>query len=169
MLQDAEQTQIAVCRSRRHQHTVVVMAVAVQTSEVVNPGKFQRTCLIFCTSTLHCIVTAKYSQWTRRTRHDQHSTVAVEAPAGPRLQRPPSPMNPQNHDVSELLLHAACGMPVAPEPGLLFNLLLSTRAALPAQAYGLEPNQICRLLLHAGAKAKQLQVRSKAAHACSAR
>jgi hypothetical protein len=75
-------------------------------------------------------------------------------------------MDAQQNKIFDLVLHAACGMPLVPPPRLLFNLLLSSDAALPAlDAYGLQPNQICRVLLHAGAKKNQLQVRFNAAQA----
>lgn len=76
-------------------------------------------------------------------------------------------MEGQSDDASDLLVHAACGVPLAAEAGLLSRLLLSS-GGVPtvASTYELQPSAICRVILHAGASVHQLQVSYEAIKSC---
>jgi hypothetical protein len=80
--------------------------------------------------------------------------------AGRQLDHSTPPMYHEASEVSDVLMHAACGLPVAPGPGLLSSLLLGGAGHPSTQQHqhGLSPNQVCRLLLHAGSQEEQLEV-----------
>jgi len=65
----------------------------------------------------------------------------------------------QGCSTSQLLYAAAGGRLEAPEPGVLSSMLLSCCEHQAADGQMLQAAQICRVMLHAGAADKQLEVR----------
>lgn len=60
---------------------------------------------------------------------------------------------------SQLLYAAVEGRLVAPEPGVLSSMLLGCCEHQAAPGQVLQAAQVCRVMLHAGAADKQLEVR----------
>lgn len=70
--------------------------------------------------------------------------------------------------VPDVLLHAACGLPAVPAAGQLSSLLLGGGGGASTDVFGLQPAEVCRVILHAGSQLNQLEVRGLGVSVCTA-
>lgn len=70
--------------------------------------------------------------------------------------------------VPDVLLHAACGLPAVPAAGQLSSILLSGGGGgASTDVFGLQPAEVCRVILHAGSQLNQLEVRGLGPSVCT--